>query len=148
MTYRRITEGEFSGWQCWEADPFETNTVGPFYTKRRDGEVVCAFRIEERHTRQGQIAHGGSLMTFADSALFATAIGELGADFRGVTATFECNFLAPVKLGSIVEARGEVVRAGKSLVFVRGVARADGEPVLGYSGTLLRTGSWKVSDRN
>jgi acyl-coenzyme A thioesterase PaaI-like protein len=39
----------------------------------------------------------------------------------------------------LLEARGDVIRAGRSLVFVRGVVTADGEAALSFSGTLKRT---------
>ena len=71
------------------------------------------------------------------------AIGELGEDFLAVTVSFTCDFLSGAKKGSLVEARGEVVSAGRSLVFVRGIATADRVPVLNFSGTLKRIGGAK-----
>ena len=37
-----------------------------------------------------------------------------------------------------MEARGEVLRAGGSLIFVRGVITAEGKPCLNFSGTIKR----------
>lgn len=141
MAYKLVTDGEFTGWSYWDADPFDAETAGPFYARFGEDGAVAAYRIEQRHTRQGGIAHGGSLMTFADGALFVIAAGALGEDFLGLTVSFTCDFLAAAKTGSRVEARGDVVHAGKSLVFVRGIATADGIPVLNFSGTLKRTGA-------
>ena len=141
MSYREVTAGEFAGWSYWAVDPFDAETAGPFYSKFDDRGGVSAFRIEERHCREGGIAHGGCLMTFADGALYVITIGALGEDFLGVTVSFNCDFLAAAKLGSLVEARGEVISAGRSLVVVRGIATADEIPVLNFSGTLKRIGA-------
>lgn len=138
MSYQLVTDGEFTGWKFWSVDPFDSETAGPFFSKFGDDGAVAAFRVEQRHTRQGGIAHGGALMAFADGALFVIAIGELGEDFLGVTVSFTCDFLSGAKIGSLIEARGDVVSAGRSLVFVRGIATADGIPALNFSGTLKR----------
>lgn len=138
MTYKNVTDGEFKGWKTWTSDPFDAKTAGPFFARYDDSGGVAAFRVEQRHTRQGAIAHGGSLMTFADGALFVIAVGVLGDDFAGVTVSFNCDFLKAAKQGALIEARGDVVRAGRSLVVVSGVATADGDPVLRFSGTIKR----------
>jgi acyl-coenzyme A thioesterase PaaI-like protein len=38
-----------------------------------------------------------------------------------------------------VECRGEVVKAGRSMVFCRGLITADGEPVMPFSAVLKKT---------
>jgi len=86
----------------------------------------------------GGSVHGGCLMTFADFALFAIAADEIGESGYGVTVAFTSEFLAGAKEGQLLEARGEVLRAGGSLIFVRGVVTADGTPCLNFSATLKR----------
>ena len=82
--------------------------------------------------------HGGCLMTFADFALFAIGHEAL-KDSQSVTATLNGEFVGPAKLGDLVECTGDVVRAGRSLVFIRGLITCAGEPLLNFSGVVKKT---------
>lgn len=134
-----VTEGPFAGWRGWGGvDPYESH-AGPFFYKQdEDGTMRCAFIAEHRHLNAGGIVHGGCLMSFADMALFAVAWAELGS-FQGVTLSLNAEFTAPGQLGDRLEATGEVVRSGKSIIFVRGqIRRPTGETCLSYSGIIRR----------
>jgi acyl-coenzyme A thioesterase PaaI-like protein len=121
-----VTEGEWSGWSTWQSDAFEQR-AGPFYERRDDdGSMVAAFRAEERH-----------MMTFADSAIFTIATDEL-AGSHGVTMHLAGDFLDPASVGQLIEARGEVVRAGGKTIYVVGMIRADGKPVLSFNGIIRK----------
>ena len=133
-----VTDGEFKGWLTWASEAFEHDTAGPFYFKTDEQGVVAAFRAKAKHMSQGGVVHGGCLMTFADFSLFAIAAEELGEGGYGLTVAFNSEFLSGARLGQLIEARGEVLRAGGSLIFVRGLVIADGTPCLNYSATLKR----------
>jgi acyl-coenzyme A thioesterase PaaI-like protein len=129
------TEGEFAGWHTWTRDTFEA-TNGPFWHRfEADGRVRCAFRVEKKHLNGMRAVHGGCFMTFADYSLFAFARSVLGGP--GVTVSFACEFLDAAFEGELIEASGEVTRAGKSLIFVRGMLTA-GRPLFSYSATIKR----------
>ena len=130
--------GEFAGWSVWDMDVYEYETVGPFYFREEADGPVTAFRAERRHLNGGMAVHGGALMSFADSALFTIAQPHLDNGYSGVTVAFNSEFLAAGQLGQLMEARGEVLRAGKSLIFVRGLVTADGKPCLNFSGTIKK----------
>lgn len=138
-----ITEGEFKGWSTWKTEAFEYDAAGPFHYKVDDKGVVCAFRVMPKHMNQGGAVHGGCLMTFADFTLFAIAKDVFQGDDYGVTVAFASEFLSGARLGQLVEARGEVLREGGSLIFVRGLMTAGGAPCLNYSATLKRIRSRK-----
>lgn len=138
MHTKTITEGEFAGWHTWPGEPFEYDTAGPFYMRQEDdGTMVAAFRAERKHMNAGGVVHGGALMTFADYALFALAHSG-DDDGYGVTVAFTSEFLAGALEGELIEARGEVMGGGRSIVFVRGVITSDGRPVLNFSGTIKK----------
>jgi uncharacterized protein (TIGR00369 family) len=136
---RRIDEGEWAGWFSFGPfDPFE-QTIGPFYFRRdEDGRPRCAFRAERRHMNGAGFMHGGCLMSFADFALFVIAQPVL--DRPSVTATFNAEFTGAVREGELVQGTGEVVKAARSLVFVRGLLTADSGVAMSFSGTLKKTG--------
>ena len=137
MKADRVTDGQFKGWLTWASEAFESG-AGPFYFRTDEQGVAAAFRAKAKHMNMGGSVHGGCLMTFADFALFAIAADEIGEGGYGVTVAFTSEFLAGAKEGQLIESRGEVLRAGGSLLFVRGLVTADGTPCLNYSGTLKR----------
>lgn len=134
----RVTEGEWKDWIQWRGDPFEDHN-GPFYYRHEDdGAVRCAFVAEKRHMNGGGFMHGGAIMTFADYCLFVIARDDL-QDSRSVTAQFNGDFVGAVPVGSLVECRGEVVKAARSMVFVRGLITTGGEPVMNFSAIIKKT---------
>lgn len=133
-----LTEGPFAGWSTWGcgADPYET-ALGPFCFREREGSIDCAFLPRRDHLNVGGTIHGGALMSFADFAFFAIANNALAGGYA-VTVTCNCEFLAPGIADEIVEARGEVLRQTRSLVFVRGVITQNTRSLLAFSGTLKK----------
>jgi acyl-coenzyme A thioesterase 13 len=132
-----VSEGEFAGWTSWPQEPFEYETAGPFYFRIDEQGPVAAFRAERKHMNGAGVMHGGCLMTFADFALFAIAHDGM-QDSYGLTVAFTSEFLDGPREGERVEARGELLRAGKSLVFVRGLVTAEGRACLNFSGTIKK----------
>ena len=132
-----VIDGEFAGWQVWKSDAFEQR-AGPFYERLDEhGRAVCAFRAEPRHMNGAGFMHGGCLMTFADGALFTIAREAMDGG-HGVTMNLSGDFLDAVRVGQLVEARGEVSRAGGKTVFVRGMVTADGTPALSFTGIIRK----------
>ena len=130
------TEGEFAGWYTWARDPYETHN-GPFWHRMEDdGRIRCAFRVEKKHLNGAKNVHGGCFMSFADYCLFATAAPTLGGP--GVTLSFACEFLDPVREGELVEGDVEITRAGKSILFLRGMLSSAERPVFSFSGSIKR----------
>lgn len=135
---RLLTEGEWAGWYFWgDGDPFERQS-GPFYFRHDDdGRIRCAFRAEQKHMNGGGFMHGGCMMTFADFALFAIAWKELEETYA-VTVSFNSEFVSAGKVGDLVEATGEVVRAGGSLIFIRGELSVGGQVLMPFSGVIKK----------
>ncbi len=137
MRTMTVPDGEFAGWTVWPDEPFEYETAGPFYFRVDQTGPVSAFRAARKHMNAGGVMHGGCLMAFADFALFAIAHDGLQGGY-GLTVAFTSEFLDGPRIGEYVEARGEVLREGGSLVFVRGIVTSDGRPCLNFSGTIKK----------
>ena len=136
-TPRLVTEGEWAGWTGYDTDPFE-NLAGPFYARRDEGgRMVCAFRAQKKHMNGGGFMHGGCMATFADYAIFMLADDDLQGS-GSVTASLSCEFLDSASEGDLVTCTGEVTKAGGSMVFVRGLARAGGKPILSFSAIIKK----------
>lgn len=111
--------------------------VGPFYHRKWDGPPGIGFFADAWHANLQGMVHGGMLLTLADNALFDAAFRALGP-MRAVTVSLQSDFLGPAEVGKFVEAAGEVTRAGKRMVFVRGMITAEEAPVMSFSGILKR----------
>lgn len=133
-----VTDGDWEGWLRWPGtDPFEDHT-GPFYARYdANGAIECGFRPEAKNRNGGGNVHGGALLTFADFSLFMIASAML-PEFHGVTATLNAEFVGAARPGQLLTARGEVVKAGRSLIFVRGTIDDAGEAVMSFSGVIKK----------
>lgn len=131
-------QAPWQGWWRWTGiDPFEDAT-GPFYVKRDERGIVTGFMPEAKNVNGHGTVHGGALMTFADYSLFMIA-GSSGDEVTGVTVTMNCEFVNAAEPGQLLTGRGECIRAGRSLVFVRGTIFSGEEPVMSFSGTIKRS---------
>ena len=68
--------------------------------------------------------------------MFAIAGPILGGP--AVTVGFSCEFLDAAREGELVEGTGEIMRAGGSMIFLRGVLKSGERPLFTFSGTLKR----------
>lgn len=133
----QVTAGQWAGWYHWEpVDHFEEH-AGPFYCQPEGDSVLCGFIPEAKNRNGGGNIHGGALMTFADYALFMIA-GGMETAVHGVTMNMNCDFVGAAEPGRLLTARGEVVRAGGSVVFVRGIIDDAGRNVLSFSASIKR----------
>ncbi|GAB4524372.1 MAG: PaaI family thioesterase [Amphiplicatus sp.] len=125
------------GWALPALPDGFANHAGPFYF-RKDGPVPgVGFFAEPRHANLGGVVHGGALATLADMALFDICFRALGR-FRAATVTLNSEFLEPAPIGAFIEATGELTRAGRTLLFARGLISAEGKPVMSFSGSVRR----------
>ena len=127
-----------AGWKRMRPDGYPA-LIGPFWF-RKDAEghgFRYGFVAEARHLNLGGVVHGGMLMSFADDALGATVWEAVGRK-PCTTVQLSTQFIAPVKLGEFVEGRGEVLRATRSVVFVRGLV------TVGERSIVHADGVWKI----
>ncbi len=138
MANEKNKQLEADGYHIWgDTDPYE-NMLGPFYMQEQeDGTFKSAYWTEEDHANSGGALHGGFLMSFADFSLFAIAKNNLG-EGSAVTVSFSSEFISAGRPGDLIEATGEILRAARSLVFVRGMITSAGEPIMSFSGVLKK----------
>jgi len=135
--YNRVEDPAAIGWEKMTDSGFP-EAIGAFWT-RREGETGRAYGVltEPRHNNGRGVVHGGILASIMDHALGKT-VREAVRPLRCATIQLDLHYLAPVMPGDFVEARGEIVRKTRSVVFVRGHLTVGGRQVLSASGI------WKV----
>ena len=80
--------------------------------------------------------HGGCFLTFADFACFSMVDEVLCGP--SVTVNLSGDFLSSAQSGDMMEATGEVTRAGGRLLYVRGIITANGKPCLSFTSVITR----------
>jgi uncharacterized protein (TIGR00369 family) len=110
--------------------------IGASLTVVEPGQVEVALPFRDDLTQQKGFIHGGIIGMIADTACGYAAYSLMPADSSLVTVEYNINILAPAR-GSLV-ARGEVVRAGRTLTVTRGEVYAeDGKHIASMQQTLM-----------
>jgi uncharacterized protein (TIGR00369 family) len=103
--------------------------------ERTPDACTVAFQAEEFLTNPQGTLHGGIIATALDIAMGHHLEHRLGP---GATLEFKVQFLGAVREGRVT-CRGEMLRAGRSICFLRAEARdSSGEPV------AHATSTWKL----
>jgi uncharacterized protein (TIGR00369 family) len=110
--------------------------VGAALTVVEPGQVEVALPYRDDLTQQKGFIHGGIIGMIADTACGYAAYSLMPADCSLVTVEYKINILAPARASLV--ARGEVVRAGRTLTVTRGeVYSEDGKHVASMQQTLM-----------
>lgn len=93
-------------------------TLGAFVVSVGEGSVVLRLPIREELTQQNGFLHAGAIATLADSACGYAALSRMPPEADVLSIEFKVNMLAPA-VGEAVEARAEVIRAGRNVMVTR-----------------------------
>lgn len=97
------------------------HALGPVYLREEtDGRLTLGLRLAPCHGNILGIAHGGMLLTFADSAIGVNlGRAQQRRDPRQaiVTASLSSDFLSAARIGDWLEARVTVRKSGRQLAF-------------------------------
>ncbi|TMA22465.1 MAG: PaaI family thioesterase [Deltaproteobacteria bacterium] len=133
-------------------------SLGPLYAKKVEHGLVVAMRIEEKHLNTRGIAHGGMLVTLADSALGiavanhgrerALSEGAPEAPPRSfVTVNLSVDFIASAHEGDFVEAHVGIEKVGARLAFATCFLHVGKRRVLRASGVFATVTPAKPKER-
>jgi acyl-coenzyme A thioesterase PaaI-like protein len=111
--------------------------AGPIYVRRdAAGRGTFGLLIESRHCNAKDMCHGGMLAALTDVVLGIGGLEQAGVKGFFITVSLTQDFLAPVPLGSWLEAEVELLRRTSSTMFVQGVFRLRGKAALRASGVF------------
>jgi uncharacterized protein (TIGR00369 family) len=110
--------------------------IGARLTAVEPGATEISLPYRDDLTQQKGFVHGGIIGMIADTACGYAAFSLMPADCSLVTVEYKINILAPAR-GPLV-ARGEVVKAGRSLTVARAEVYAeDGKHIASMQQTLM-----------
>lgn len=100
-----------------------------------DGWVETELTVTDRLRQQHGFAHAGVVSTLADHTAGAAATTALANGQSVLTADFTIHLLRPGG-GDLLRSRGEIVRAGRTLIVAGSDVWADGKHCARYTGTM------------
>jgi len=101
------------------------------------GLAELSVTVDLKHTNPLGVTHGGLMMSLADAAM-GNAIRSLG--IKAVTVDCSTGFIASAQQGETVIARGEVLRAGKNMLFAQAEVRAGNRLLSNSKASYFKTG--------
>jgi len=125
-----------AGWEPYRDEGF-IGLIGPFWMRPADDSYRFAFLAEPKHHNRRGVVQGGMLMTFADRSMGMTC---WYANDRQPQATvqLDMHFIDAVQIGEFVEAKCNVVRRTRSLIFM------SADLVVGARVVASAKGVWKT----
>lgn len=99
------------------------------------GWVETELVITDRLTQQHGFAHAGVVATLADHTAGAAATSAVADSQSVLTADYTIHLLRPA-VGERLKARGEIVRAGRTLIIAEADVWADNQHCARYTGTM------------
>ncbi|WP_242140422.1 PaaI family thioesterase [Sphingomonas sp. TREG-RG-20F-R18-01] len=131
------------GWKRWQfRDATRYNAfLEPLLVKVEDEIARVRMLPRHEHSNMRGDVHGGALLGFMDVALFAAArgFGVLSAG-GAVTLDLSAQFIGGGKIGMPLEARIELLRETRNMLFLRGlIVQADTPTIASFSGTLRKS---------
>ncbi|HSV45231.1 MAG TPA: PaaI family thioesterase [Ramlibacter sp.] len=98
--------------------PFHAH-AGPMYVRCQDGVWTVGLRVEDKHRNRMQAMHGGMICTLADTATHWAAKQAQQPARMLLTTNLAVNLMGNAAPGEWVEARAQVLRSGRSIVFAQ-----------------------------
>ena len=90
--------------------------IGPYFVKNKFPYTIFGTYVQNYHSNLNEVAHGGFLMAYADSIGGYYAYNTVKKSI--VTINLNSNFIRPVPVNSWLEAKGNIKKYGRRLVFV------------------------------
>ncbi|MBK3810114.1 PaaI family thioesterase [Paraburkholderia aspalathi] len=128
MTAERLAQ---QGWRRHAPKGF-TGLIGPLWSRTEQGILAFGVIAKEVHLNPARLVHGGMLATLLDQVI-STAAWQVAGRLPCVTIQLDTQFLSSVKAGDFVEARADVIKKTREMVFARGE--------LTVSTTIVATGN-------
>lgn len=111
-------------------------TLGPLFYRPAEAGLVIALRIAEQHLNRRGIAHGGMLVTLADSAMGMNLARAREPRLWTVTASLATEFLDAARPRDWVEAHVEIPKLGRRLAYANCYLKVGARRILRASGVF------------
>lgn len=128
-----------NGWRQRTLPGF-AGLIGPLWTRKEAVSWAYGLRATADHLNPAAVVHGGLLTSLIDHAISAIAWEAIGRR-ACVTVQLDTQFISAAREGQFLQARGRVVRATSSLVFMQGSISVDDLEIVTASALMKIIGS-------
>lgn len=115
---------------------FLAHALGDLYARQDPSGLVFGLRIGERHLNSRGIAHGGMLVSMADTALGIALALSRDPPTPMVTVSLTTDFADAARPGDWVEARVDIQKVGARLAFANCYLSVGARRILRGSGVF------------
>ena len=140
--FRFSEDPDHPGWHSWSlSDETRYNGfLGPLLVKREGDHARVRMLPEHKHSNLSGAVHGGTTLGFIDVALFgASRVFGLIEAGTAVTLDLSVQFIGAGKTGETMEAKVELLRETRRLLFLRGLVTQGTEKIAAFSGTIRKS---------
>lgn len=125
-----------AGWQPEEWRDY-AGLVGPFWWRQEGDTRAYGLLCGEKHRNERGTIHGGLIASLADHGIGLIVWDSVD---RRACATIQMNmhYIGAARVGDFIEARGEILRSGRSVIYARGLLTVGDRPVAAVDGV------WKL----
>ena len=103
------------------------------------GQISVEFTVREEMTNPMGTLHGGTAASMLDEAV-GMMVFALGREFAYTSVNLNCDFLSAARLGDVLTANAEVVRAGRTVIHCEGeLVTPEGKIVAKCASNLIKT---------
>ncbi|AQG82460.1 PaaI family thioesterase [Spirosoma montaniterrae] len=103
------------------------------------GKLIVDYTIREEMTNPAGVLHGGAAAAILDD-LVGAMVFALGREYAYTSVNLNIDFLHAARLGDVVTATTEVIRAGKNIIHCEGrIIAADGKIIAKCATNLIQT---------
>ena len=128
------------GWTLRPTKAFGTH-VGPFYNPPGGDADGCGFVASPKHGNKRGVVHGGMIATAFDVAL-GNASWHAAGGKPCATVQLNVTYVGALQVGEFAAVAAEIIKATRSIVFLRGTMRA-GERVIATADGVWKILAWR-----
>lgn len=105
-----------------------SNSLGMEIVRASRDEVVLRMPVTHALTNTNGVLHGGAIMSLADHAAGTATYLHMPRDASTTTMESKTNFLRPIRLGDVAEARPKALHLGRTtMIWQTDILRGDGK---------------------
>lgn len=125
------------GFELLEVRSNYLDTVGQFYGKPEGAGLTIGLRVAPKHLNRRSVVHGGMICSFVDFAMGEAARRSSNPPRAYVTASLSTDFAGNAREGDWLEARCDVMHAGRRVVFINCFVYRGDKRIARASGTFI-----------
>ncbi len=104
------------------------------------GQISVEFTVRDEMTNPMGVLHGGTAAAMLDEVV-GMMVYTLGREYGYTSVNLNCDFLSAARLGDVLTANAQVVRAGRNIIHCEGqVVTPEGKIVAKCASNLIQTG--------